>query len=68
MTRNETGLSALDRPSKQRLYRRLMYGFVFGGVAAGLVLRELLGYPLLGEGVYWVGILSTSQSSPVDCS
>lgn len=57
MTRNETGLSALDRPSKQRLYRRLMYGFVFGGVAAGLVLRELLGYPLLGEGVYWVGIL-----------
>lgn len=34
-----------------------MYGFVLGGVAVGLVLRELLGYPLLGEGAYWVGIM-----------
>jgi hypothetical protein len=34
-----------------------MYGFVFGGVAVALLLREVLGYPLLSEAVYWVGIL-----------
>lgn len=32
-----------------------MYGFVAGGVIAGLGLR-LLDYPLVGELAYWVGI------------
>lgn len=34
-----------------------MFGFIGGGVAIGLLLREVLGYPLLGEVVYWVGII-----------
>jgi uncharacterized membrane protein YfcA len=55
MTRTPT--STPDRPSKQRRYRRLLLGSVFGGVAAALVLRAL-DYPLLGEAVYWLGILA----------
>jgi len=39
------------------MYRRLMIGFVLGGVAISLVLREVINYPLLGEAVYWVGII-----------
>ena len=45
-----------NRLSKRRSYRRLMYGFVVGGVVAGLGLR-FLDYPLAGELIYWVGIL-----------
>ncbi|WP_246045682.1 DUF2178 domain-containing protein [Halorussus ruber] len=55
MTRTQTsGRSPLDQ---KRRYRQLMYGFVFGGVAVALLLREVLGYPLVSEAVYWVGIL-----------
>jgi hypothetical protein len=54
MTRTIT--SEPDRLSKIRTYRRLMVGFVLGGVAAALVLR-FLDYPVLGEALYWVGIL-----------
>ncbi|WP_276300448.1 DUF2178 domain-containing protein [Halorussus lipolyticus] len=55
MTRTQTaGNSLLDQ---RRKYRRLMYGFVLGGVAVALLLREVLGYPLLSEAVYWIGIL-----------
>lgn len=55
MTRTRTAeRSPLDR---KRKYRRLMYGFVFGGVAVALLLREVLGYPLLSEAVYWVGVV-----------
>lgn len=35
-----------------------MAGFVVGGVGIGLLLREVLGYPLLGEAVYWLGIVA----------
>ncbi len=34
-----------------------MVGFVVVGTLLGLTLRELLGYPLVGETVYWLGIL-----------
>ncbi|PSQ46093.1 hypothetical protein BRD15_09915 [Halobacteriales archaeon SW_6_65_15] len=54
MTRTVT--SEPDRLSKIRLYRRLMFGCILGGVAAALGLRHL-GYPVLGEAIYWVGIL-----------
>ena len=43
---------ANDWLSKRQTHRRLM----FGGVAVGLVLRWL-DYPVVGEAVYWVGIL-----------
>jgi uncharacterized membrane protein len=44
------------RLSKQRLYRRLMFGFIAVGVVVGLVFR-FLGYPLVGELIYWIGII-----------
>ena len=49
--------STTDRLSRRRTYRRLMFGSVLGGAAVGLVLRNL-DYPLVGEAVYWVGILA----------
>jgi len=55
MTRAET--PGANQLSRQRMYRRLMIGFVLGGVAISLVLREVINYPLLGEAVYWVGII-----------
>ncbi len=57
MTQIKTGPPTTNRHSKQRLYRRLMIGFILGGVAIGLVFREGLGYPLLGEAIYWIGIV-----------
>lgn len=54
MTR--TVSSESDRLSKIRLYRRLMVGLVLGGAGAALVLRTL-DYPVLGEALYWVGIV-----------
>lgn len=39
------------------MYRRLMVGFITSGVVIGIVLRELLNYPLLSEVVYWLGII-----------
>lgn len=55
MTRTHTsGRSPL---AKKRRYRRLMYGFLLGGVGLGLLLREVLGYPLVSEAVYWVGVV-----------
>lgn len=53
----QTEIPATDRLSKQRFYRRLLVGFVLGGVTIALLLRELLDYPLLGEAVYWIGII-----------
>jgi len=55
-------MTATESPANTRLarrqtYRRLMFGSVFGGVAVGLVLRSL-DYPVVGEAVYWVGILA----------
>jgi len=43
--------------ARQRFYRRLLTGLLVGGVALGLVLREGLGYPLLGEAIYWLGVI-----------
>ncbi|WP_240147530.1 MULTISPECIES: DUF2178 domain-containing protein [Halorussus] len=43
--------------AKRRTHRRLMWGFLAGGVGLGLVLREVLGYPLVSEAVYWLGVL-----------
>jgi hypothetical protein len=48
-----------DWLAKRQTYRRLMTGSIFGGTAVALVLRSL-GYPILGEGVYWIGILAFS--------
>lgn len=35
-----------------------MVGSIVGAVAIALVLREGLGYPLVGEVVYWLGIVA----------
>lgn len=49
--------SATDRQEKRQLYRKLMVGVVVGAVVVALGLRQF-GFPLVGEGVYWLGILS----------
>lgn len=57
-----------DRLSKRRFYRRLTVGLLAGGVGLGLLLREVLGYPLAGEAVYWTGVvgaLAVLFGSPV---
>lgn len=45
-----------NRLAKKRQYRRAMWGSLFGGIVIALVLR-VLGYPLVSEAVYWVGII-----------
>lgn len=55
MTRTAT--STPEPLARKRRYRRLMVGSALGGVAGGLVFRGVLGYPLLGEAVYWLGIV-----------
>jgi hypothetical protein len=46
-----------DWLSKRQRYRRLMFGSILGGVAVTLLLRNL-GYPIVGEAVYWLGIVA----------
>lgn len=53
-TRNSTTSNGL---AARRRYRRLLAAFLLGGVGIGLLLREGLGYPLLGEAAYWLGII-----------
>ena len=53
MTQNAT--YGTNRLSRIRRYRRLMFGSLVVGVAAGLGLRAL-DYPLLGEAIYWLGV------------
>ena len=48
---------ATTKLSKRRTYRRLMYVSVFGGAGIGFLLRYL-DYPVVGEAVYIVGVLS----------
>jgi uncharacterized membrane protein len=55
MTR--TQISDRNPLAKQRKYRRLLFGVLFGGVAIALLLREVLGYPLVSEAVYWVAVV-----------
>ena len=55
MTRTST--SEPNPLAKRRSHRRLMWGFLAGGVGLGLLLREVLGYPLVSELVYWFGVL-----------
>ncbi len=57
MTMTQPDTAGSDRLAKQRFYRRLLVGFVVGGVGLGLILRIGLGYPLVGEAVYWLGII-----------
>ncbi|MFC7176158.1 DUF2178 domain-containing protein [Halosegnis marinus] len=53
----ENAASSVPEPlAKRRTYRRLAFGVLMAGVVAGLVLRGA-GYPLAGEGVYWLGIV-----------
>ncbi|ELK49270.1 MULTISPECIES: DUF2178 domain-containing protein [Haloferax] len=49
--------SPTPRLSRQRRYRRLLFGSIGAGVLASLVLR-FLDYPVLGEAVYWLGIVA----------
>jgi hypothetical protein len=42
--------------AKRRTYRRLMFGSLLVGVLLAFAARGF-GYPLVGEAVYWVGIL-----------
>lgn len=57
MSPTESHQTTTDWLSKRRLYRRLMSVLLLGGVGIGLVLRLLLERPLLGEAIYWVGVL-----------
>ena len=57
MSPTDSHQTTTDWLSKRRLYRRLMSVLLLGGVGIGLVLRLLLERPLLGEAVYWVGVL-----------
>jgi uncharacterized membrane protein len=49
--------SGSNQLARRRFYRRLLVGFLVGGTAVGLVLREGLGYPRIGEAIYWLGII-----------
>lgn len=53
----ETSTSGTDRLARTRRYRRLFVGAILVGVLAALAIRTL-GYPLLGETVYWAGIVA----------
>ena len=57
MSPTDSHQTTTDWLSKRRLYRRLMSVLLLGGVGIGLVLRLLLERPLLGEAIYWVGVL-----------
>ncbi|MFB6111860.1 MAG: DUF2178 domain-containing protein [Halobacteriaceae archaeon] len=46
-----------DPIAKQQRYRRLLLGLLITGVVGGILLREGLGYRLIGEAVYWTGII-----------
>jgi len=46
-----------DWLSKRRRYRQLMFGSLLGAVAVGLALRAF-DLPLVGEAVYWLGIVA----------
>lgn len=52
----ETASPGTNRLASVRRYRRLMFGWLLAGVALALALRTV-GYPLLGEVVYWLGIV-----------
>ncbi|WP_121823619.1 DUF2178 domain-containing protein [Halostella salina] len=63
----QTALSATDRVASRRRYRRLMFGSIAVAVVLSLTLR-FLDYPLIGEAVYWLGIvgfLAAAWLSPV---
>jgi uncharacterized membrane protein len=51
-----TELSGSKRLAKRQTYRRLMVGCIVAGVLAAIALRNL-GYPLVSEAVYWLGII-----------
>jgi len=64
----ETTLSATERVASRRRYRRLMFGSIAVAVVLSLTLR-FLDYPLIGEAVYWLGIVGFAASvwlSPVE--
>jgi len=46
-----------DWLSKRERYRKLLFGSIFAATGSSLLLRGL-GYPLLGEAVYWAGIVA----------
>jgi len=54
---SRTNTSTTNRLSRRRTYRRLMFGCIAVAVALGLALR-FFDRPLLGEAVYWIGILA----------
>jgi len=45
-----------SRLERMRFYRYLLYGCAVLG-AAGFIVAETLGFPLVGVGVYWSGLL-----------
>lgn len=45
-----------ERLANRRRYRRLFYASLLAGVV-GLFVANRIGYPLVGIGVYWAGIL-----------
>lgn len=62
-----TGDRSTDRLARRRRYRRLFVGLVGGAVAGSLALR-IIGYPLVAEAVYLLGlagILAVVFGAPV---
>ncbi|WP_243700442.1 DUF2178 domain-containing protein [Halorussus pelagicus] len=53
----QTHTAGPKRLEKARRYRQLLVGFPVGGAVIAIFLREILGYPLVSEAVYWVGIV-----------
>jgi len=53
----QTHATGPKRLEKARRYRQLLVGFPVGGAIIAILLREVLGYPLVSEAVYWVGIV-----------
>lgn len=48
--------SGSTRFAKRRRYRRLLYGAILVGTL-GFIAAESVGYPLVGVGLYWLGII-----------
>lgn len=48
--------SGSNRIAKRRRYRRRLYGVMIAGVL-GLIAAESAGYPFVGVGLYWLGVI-----------
>lgn len=59
-----------DWLTRRRRYRRLAFGVLLAG-ALGFVLTDMIGYPVVGIGIYWlgfVGFFAVRRLAPVRLS